>query len=109
MKTSYSFDKSDEHYIYQIDTNIVAHIESVSQSVSCLYFTEKKQNHIEKKIPIPKNLVVYTYNNSNLNKIISNPADQVYVLCWSDNYEIEYNKVPIINITSQRTWNIVTK
>ncbi len=110
MNTLYSFEKINEHYIYKVDTNIFINIESVNQSVSCLYFTEKKDNHIDKKIPIPKNLVVYTrdYRNLNEKKILA-PADQVYVLCWSDNYEIEYNKELIINISSQRTWNIKSK
>ena len=88
-----------------MDSNAILHIKWINHSVAVLYFTDDLSN----KINIPDGIVVYTYDYRDTNKkIIQKRCNQDYLLCWTDNYTIEYNKIQILSLNSQRKWNIIS-
>jgi hypothetical protein len=69
-----------------------------------MYFTDENNNTID----IPNGFVVYRYDFQNPNKrvIQSSIQNKIYALCWSENYDIEYNGKNIVNINNKRSWII---
>lgn len=101
---TFDFRKIDNEYLYNISSNVVLHIKRINYGVVILYFTDEVNN----KINIPDSVIVYTYDYEDINKkIIQKAIKQDYPLCWTDNYIIEYNKIEILSLHNQRTWNIV--
>ena len=77
----------------------------MNHSDAVLYFTDEMNNRIN----IPDGIVVYTYEfQDTYKKIIHNAIRQVYPLCWTNNYTIEYNKKLIISLNIERKWNIIS-
>ena len=102
---TFDFTIMETEYIYSMGSNMVLHIKRINHGVAILYFTDDMNTNIN----IPNGIVVYTYDYQNTNKkIIQKAIKQDYPLCWTDNYTIEYNKIEILNLQSQRTWNIVS-
>ena len=106
METNFDFTKTNNEYIYNINSNIILHINRMNHSVAILYFTDEMGN----KINIPNGIVVYTYDYQNKNKKISlkSSIKKEYLLCWTDDYTIELNKNIVLNIKNQRNWNITS-
>jgi hypothetical protein len=101
---TFDFTKIDNEYIYNIDSNMILHIKRTNYSVAVLYFTDKMSN----KINIPNEIIVYTYDYQDTNKkMIQKVITQDYALCWTDNYTIEYKKIEILSLNSQRKWNMI--
>ncbi len=93
------------HYMTQINEKQILHIEQVTGSISCLYFT----NEFNQKINIPNSFALYvaTYCENKYIKQIQSPADMTcYVLSCIDNYIMEMNGEQILSLTSQRIWCI---
>jgi phosphate starvation-inducible membrane PsiE len=102
---TFDFTKIDNEYMYNMGSNMILHIKRINHSVAILYFTDEMNN----KINIPEDIVVYTYYYQDTNiKIIQKPIKQDYHLCWTDNYTIEYKKIQILSLNSQRKWNIMS-
>jgi hypothetical protein len=103
METKFDFSNDNNAYIHKIDQDIILHIKRINNSVANLYFTDEKLN----KINIPDKIFVFTYNYENRHeKIPVQKINQGYILCWTDNYTVEFNKKVLINIKNQRQWNI---
>lgn len=95
---------SECEYFYDHDNpNVSLYIKRINHSVAILYFIDIMNN----KINLPDGVVVYTidYQNSE-NRVIIQPIDDFYHLCWTDHYIVELNKKVLINIKNQRKWII---
>ena len=102
---TFDFTKKDNKYKYNMGSNIILNIKRINHSVAVLYFTDEMSN----KINIPDDIVIYTYDYEDTNKkIILKAIKEECPLCWTDNYTIEYKKIEILSINSQRKWNIYT-
>jgi hypothetical protein len=53
------------------------------------------------KINIPTEITIYTNQ-----RVIQHPITNFYVLCWTDDYTIEYSNKIILSIKNNRTWDI---
>lgn len=105
MEKKFDFSMINNQYTYTINENILLRIKQLSNSIAVLYFTDEIGN----KINIPTGLVVYTYDFQNTEKkIIKQLFIQDYTLCWTNNYIIELHGNIVIDIKSQRCWNIVS-
>ena len=104
MKRIKEFDfMSDCEYFYDHDSNVHLYIKRINHSVAVLYFIDEMNN----KINIPDDVVVYTTDYQDCKKrVIINPIDEYYHLCWTDDYTVELNKKVLINVKNQRKWII---
>ena len=104
---TFSFTNPSNTYTYNIREDVVIHIDNINNSVATLYFTNKSNE----KINIPSGLVVYEYDFQTKEKVLLKPIQQHFVLCWTDNYNIEYvfeNKtILILDIKNERKWTII--
>ncbi len=70
-----------------------------------MYFT----NAIGDKIDIPEGMVVYEYDKEYFgSKVVLRklPNIQMFVLCYTDDYDIEYMNNVVHKIESHRSWKI---
>lgn len=104
METTFEFENYNSEYTYNVNYNVNLHIKRINHSIAILYFTDEMNN----KMNVPNDILVYTYDYSNNERVLLNPIKQEYALCWTDNYEIELNKNILINIKNQRKWNITS-
>ena len=104
MTTSFNFTSMSNKYIYSVNSKIILHIKTVNNSTACLYFTDELHN----KINIPDSIMIYTYDFQNLKNKVIQPRTQNndYILCWTENYDIEFNGENLLTIKNQRSWNI---
>jgi hypothetical protein len=103
MSSTFSFTEPNK-YTHQITPKIILHIYRSNHAVAILKFTDEMSNEIY----IPTGFIVYTKNFQTNQKVILKPIDHIYALCWSDDYQIEYNNEVILNIAPNRTWNITS-
>ena len=99
----FSFTPATNTYTYDISI-LVIHIDKINNSVASLYFTNKSNE----KINIPNGIAVYEYDFQTNKKVLLKPIQQHYLLCWTDNYTVEFefeNKI-ILDIKNERKWNI---
>lgn len=104
--TEFDFAKKSE-FTMNLGSNIILHIEKNSyESFAILYFTDEIT---EKKIKIPNDIVVYTYDGPSQEILEANNLEfyHQYYLYWTYNYTIEYNKIEILHLVPQRKWNII--
>ena len=105
MATMYNFENTFNKYFQVIDAKIILHVHRINYSIANLYFTDEMNN----KINIPNSIVVYTYDYKNIqNKVILNPINQYYKLCWTNNYAVELNNRLITDIKNNKNWYIRT-
>lgn len=102
MKTIFDFGIVNSIYECNIDTNIVLRIKQLSNSIAVLYFTDDAGN----KINIPNGLAVYKYDSNTQKKHLKNLLIQDYTLYWTNNYVVEFQGKEIVDIASQKIWNI---
>ena len=105
MSTStFSFINTKELFVKHINSDTNLKIEQTSKSIACLYFTDGAFN----KINIPNNIVIYTYDYHTKERVISKPLDlKNYVLCWTDNYDIEMDNDVLLLLRNNRKWDII--
>ena len=102
--TTFSFTSTCESFIKKINPDTILHIEQTSNSIACLYFT----NRSDSKINIPDNIVIYTYDYQTKERVILNPIDNKnYVLCWTDNYDIKMDNEVLWLLRNRRKWDII--
>ena len=106
MDTSFCFQNKIQYFNYPIDANIILHINRVSDSIACLFFTDELGNNIN----IPSNINLFSYDIDNNKKriLISSIENLHYVLCWTEDYVIDLNGKNILNMKCQRVWNIIS-
>ena len=105
--TEFDFAKVSE-FTMNLGSNIILHIEKPSyQSVALLYFTDEIT---EKKIKIPNDIVVYTYDGPSQEILEGHHQEfyHQYYLYWTDKYTIEYKEKVILHLVPQRKWNIIS-
>ena len=102
---TFDLTKTDNEHMYTMSSNMILHIKRMNHGVAVLYFTDNMSN----KINIPEDIVVYTYDYQDTNKkIVQKAIQQDYPLCWTDNYTVEYKKIQILSLNTQRAWNIIS-
>lgn len=91
----------------QILPDIMVHLDRTSHSVAVIYFTDNQNP--KKYIPIPKGIVVYTYDfQDTKRRVIQEPINSSsYGLCWTENYEVEYNGKIILELKNKRCWDVI--
>lgn len=100
----FNFTEPSSEYIYEISPTIIIHLYRSNNAVAILEFTDENNN----KINIPSGLVIYTKNYQNGKKIVEKPfADNIYALCWTDDYMIELNNKLLFEIKNKRNWEII--
>jgi len=104
METTFDFTTTDNKYFYNMNSTNILLIKRINHSVAVLYFMDEMNN----KIDIPDNIVIYTYDYQTNKKIILNAIRQAYLLCWTDDYIVEFDKIELIKINNQRKWNIIS-
>lgn len=103
----FNFNSEEKQFFFEyIDDDIIINIGRLNSASSILYFT----NEIHKIISIPTNIKIYEYeykkkHNKSIVKSFANT--QTFLLFWNKNYIIEYNDT-ILNIQSNRTWDIIS-
>lgn len=103
MTTSFDFKIPADDYVYNITLNQVLHITRASHSVAVLHF----KDYVGNKIDVPQGIVVYTRDPENPNrKVVQEAIKQSYALCWTEDYTVEMERVTVLQIKSQRKWNI---
>jgi hypothetical protein len=100
----FDFKIGEKEYTYDVNTSIKLHIIRTNNSVAVMYFSDERSD----KINIPEGIIVYTYDYQTNKRIIQKSLNKEYVLCWTDDYEIELNGNVLINIRNQRKWNITS-
>jgi hypothetical protein len=103
METTFDFKLTTSKYVYNMNSSTKLIIKQVNYATAILYFTDNINNIIN----IPNGIVIHEYDyQNNSKKVILKPYNNLYALCWSDNYIVELDKNIIINIKNQRRWNI---
>ena len=103
METTFDFAIVNNIYECNVDTNIILRIKQLSNSIAVLYLTDDAGN----KINIPNGLAVYKYDYHNTQKKqLKNLLIQDYTLYWTNNYVVEFQGKEILDIASQKIWNI---
>ena len=108
QQTTFVFNKNLENA--KICMNINDKINCVLEnqngvSLAILYFI----NENAEKIDIPEGICVYEYDKETVGKrvILKKVSNsQMFVLCYTDDYDITYNGKVIHKIESQRSWKI---
>jgi hypothetical protein len=109
----FNFEVNEEQlYFKDITENIRLNIEKETETIAVLYFTQlsdEMDNEIITNIDIPEGIKVYTYDEKK-EKIVENPMknSQQYILCWTENYIIEYNDNCLCKIISKKSWDILS-
>lgn len=104
MKSTFDFFNPKQEYFYEINPEIILCIKRISHSVAHLYFIDNCENRIN----IPTNLSIYSFDFQNISKrVLLEPIQQEYLLCWTENYEIEWSGEIKMVFQSQRQWDIL--
>ena len=93
----FNFRNDESRFSYKVRFNVILQLYKYSNSVAILEFTDEMNN----KINIPTEITIYTNQ-----RVIQNPVKNFYVLCWTDDYTIEYSNKVILSIKNNRTWDI---
>ncbi len=104
MSFTFNFNATGSEYIYKISSNIILHLYRTTHAVAILEFTDETSN----KINIPTEIIIYTKDYQTNQNVILKPTNNMYALCWTDDYMIKYNGNIILNIKNNRTWDITT-
>ena len=81
-------------YIRKISPSVVLHIYRTNNYVA-INFTDEMNN----KINTPSGLIIYTKDFQTNTKVIQKPVDNnLYALCWSDDYIVEFNNELILDV-----------
>lgn len=106
----FNFEVNKQQFFFKnVTDNIILHLVKASESVAVLYFSKISDISNEKiNIEIPEGIQVYTYNERN-QKILEKPVkdSQQYVLCWTDDYVVEYHDTTLCKMISKRAWDIL--
>jgi hypothetical protein len=89
----------------KINHSIQCVLETRHASLAMLYFIDENGD----KINIPDGLCVYTYDYENCNLRIAYakaPKTQMFILCFTDNYDIVFMNQLLHKIEAQRSWKI---
>jgi hypothetical protein len=106
MSSSFTFNfiTTGNEYVYNITSNVVLHLYRCTHTVAILEFTDEENN----KIVIPTGIKVYSKDYQTNEHILLDPVGNIYALCWTDDYVIEYNNNLLLNIKNNKTWEITT-
>jgi len=84
-------------YICKISPSVVLHIYRTNNSVA-INFTDEMNN----KINTPSGLIIYTEDFQTNTKVIQKPVDDnLYALCWTDDYIVEFNNELILDVKNK--------
>lgn len=94
-----------KEYCYIVNSKIMLHICQIDHNLAKLYCTNKFYHEIE----FPENMYVYKYNfqdNKKVYRLHGIQNNKQYVVCGEESYIVEFNDKVILNIESQKQWNI---
>ena len=84
-------------YIHKISPNVVLHIYRTNNYVA-INFTDEMNNNIN----TPSGLIIYTKDFQTNTKVIQKPVDNnLYALCWSDDYIVEFNNELVLDVKNK--------
>ena len=89
-------------YQLAIHDNILIKLYSVQSSSAILYFTDMQGN----KIGIPEDISIFDITNQAILPPYSNSG--FYILVWTDNYVVKYFGEPVLELTSNRSWDLTS-
>lgn len=85
----------DYEYIHKISSSIVLHLQRTNHAIAMLSFTDEMNNEIN----IPSGFIIYTKDFEKNTKVIQKPLDNnLYLLCWTDEYVVEFNNKVVLDI-----------
>jgi len=101
---TFCFITTGTEYVYDVAPNIVLHLHKNNHSVAILEFTDKMNN----KINIPEGMHIYNKEHQTNQHVLHKPIGNtnMYGLCWTDDYAVEYNNNLILNIKHNKSWDI---
>ena len=84
-------------YILKMSPSVVLHIYRTNYYVA-IKFTDEMNN----KINTPSGLIIYTKDFQTNIKVIQKPVDNnLYALCWSDDYIVEFNNELVLDVKNK--------
>lgn len=92
--------RNSNSYAIKIAENITMTLRKLSDAVAIIFFMDDIENN---KIDVPEGFTIYD-NTNNVN--VSKFTKQYFALCWTDHYTLRYNNVIVLDLISQRTWNM---
>lgn len=103
MNKTIDFLKEDQEQIkVNIEENLFVNIIKISHSVAQMYFSDENDKKLWKD-----DIKVYTFDFENKKRrVIHEPINKDYLLCWTENYDIELNNEIKMKIKSQRKMEI---
>jgi hypothetical protein len=104
MSSTFDFINTESEYTHKIGSNVILHLTRTNHAVAIIKFTDDSGN----QIAIPPGLTVHSKDYKNNTLVIEKPIDEIYALCWTNDYYILYNKKVILDIKTNRTWNITS-
>ena len=106
-KSIFDFNNEEKQFFLEyIHDEILLNIGRLNITTAILYFTDEMSDLIN----IPSNIIIYEYENQKKHNktILTKMANtQTFLLWWNKNYIIEYNDT-ILNIKSNKTWDIIS-
>ena len=102
MTSTFSFTTPDCEYIHKISPSVVLHLYRTNHAVAILYFTDEMNNRIN----IPRGLVISSKDFQTNKQTIQKPMEDIYALCWTDDYVVEFNDKLVLDIKNKRVWDI---
>jgi hypothetical protein len=90
---------------YIVTPEIILHICQIDHNLAKIYCTNKMNHEIE----LPENMYIYKYNfqdNKKVYRLHGIQNNKQYIVCGEESYTIEFNDKVILNIESQKQWNI---
>lgn len=104
METTFDFTIAECEYVQNVTSISKLCIKRINYSIAVLFFTDNASNQIN----VPDGIVIYTidYSQNVQRKVILDHINNLYPLCWTDDYIVEFDKNVLINIKNQRKWVI---
>ena len=88
------------NYLVPLDTEFGVVIQRLGPSIAILYFRDETG----KETSIPEDYTLYDLTNKITVKKM--PNTEYFPLCWTDNYILKQNHSVILDISSQRGWDL---
>ena len=103
MTSTFNFAIIGCEYIHNITTGIVLHLCRTSHSVASLYLTDENNNGIN----FPEVFTIYTKDFQTNKYVPIKPIENIYALCYTDDYSVYFNSCKVLDIKSKREWDII--
>ena len=104
MSSTFSFTTLGSEYRQPISSNVILHLYRSNHALAIVDFIDGVGN----QIPIPTGFMIYTKDFHNNQYVKLKSIGNLYALCWTDDYTMELNKEPVLELRNYRNWNITS-